>query len=126
MRPEEVTNGEKVSQFYEKMERQMNQIEHAMQLAGATENSFSASASQVQSNVEFMNQVNQIYNYVQIPLKMSGQNANGDLYVYTNKRRARGENDELSAFLHLDMEHLGSTDVSVKMKGKSVDTNFSF
>ena len=29
-----------------------------------------------------------------------------------------------SAFLHLDMEHLGSTDVSVKMHGKNVGTRF--
>ena len=124
MRPEEVTNGEKVSQFYEKMERQMNQIEHAMQLAGATENSFSASASQVQSNVEFMNQMNQIYTYVQIPLKLTGQNASGELYVYTNKKNLSNPDAELTAFLHLDLEHLGSTDVSVKMLRKNVDTRF--
>jgi hypothetical protein len=31
---------------------------------------------------------------------------------------------ELSAFLHLDMDHLGSTDISVKMKGTAVKTNF--
>lgn len=124
MRPEEVTNGEKVSQFYEKMERQMNQIEHAMQLAGATENSFSASASQVQSNVEFMNQMNQIYTYVQIPLKLTGQNTSGELYVYTNKKNLSNPDAELTAFLHLDLEHLGSTDVSVKMLRKNVDTRF--
>ena len=124
MRPEEVTNGEKVSQFYEKMERQMNQIEHAMQLAGATENSFSASASQVQSNVEFMNQMNQIYTYVQIPLKLTGQNASGELYVYTNKKNLSNPDAELTAFLHLDLDHLGSTDVSVKMLRKNVDTRF--
>lgn len=124
MRPEEITNGEKVSQFYEKMERQMNQIEHAMQLAGATENSFSASASQVQSNVEFMNQMNQIYTYVQIPLKLTGQNASGELYVYTNKKNLSNPDAELTAFLHLDLDHLGSTDVSVKMLRKNVDTRF--
>ncbi len=124
MRPEEVTNGEKVSQFYEKMERQMNQIEHAMQLAGATENNFSASASQVQSNVEFMNQMNQIYTYVQIPLKLTGQNASGELYVYTNKKNLSNPDAELTAFLHLDLDHLGSTDVSVKMLRKNVDTRF--
>ena len=124
MRPEEITNGEKVSQFYEKMERQMNQIEHAMQLAGATGNSFSASAGQVQSNVEFMNQMNQIYTYVQIPLKLTGQNASGELYVYTNKKNLSNPDAELTAFLHLDLDHLGSTDVSVKMLRKNVDTKF--
>ncbi len=126
VRPSDVKSKAKISDLYERLERQMEDISKVLKLTGNENSALGRSVDQIRGNVEFMNQVNQIYNYVQIPLKMSGQNANGDLYVYTNKRRARGENDELSAFLHLDMEHLGSTDVSVKMKGKSVDTNFSF
>lgn len=126
VRPSDVKSKSKISDLYERVERQMEDISKVLRLTGNENSALGRSVDQIRGNVEFMNQVNQIYNYVQIPLKMSGQNANGDLYVYTNKRRARGENDELSAFLHLDMEHLGSTDVSVKMKGKSVDTNFSF
>ena len=57
-------------------------------------------------------------------MKLSGQNANGELYVYTNKKNLRDPDAELSAFLHLDMEHLGSTDVSVKMQHRNVKTNF--
>ena len=126
VQPSDVKSKSKISDLYERLERQMEDISKVLKLTGNENSALGHSVDQIRGNVEFMNQVNQIYNYVQIPLKMSGQNANGDLYVYTNKRRARGENDELSAFLHLDMEHLGSTDVSVKMKGKSVDTNFSF
>lgn len=126
VRPSDVKSKSKISDLYERLERQMEDISKVLRLTGNENSALGRSVDQIRGNVEFMNQVNQICNYVQIPLKMSGQNANGDLYVYTNKRRARGENDELSAFLHLDMEHLGSTDVSVKMKGKSVDTNFSF
>ncbi len=48
--------------------------------------------------MEFMNQVNQMYTYAQIPLKMSGQHASGELFVYTNKKAlAQGEKD-LTAF----------------------------
>lgn len=126
LRPGDVKSKDRISDLYERLERQMEDISKVLKLTGNENSALGRSVEQIRSNVEFMNQVNQIYNYVQIPLKMSGQNANGDLYVYTNKRRPRGENDELSAFLHLDMEHLGSTDVSVKMRGKSVDTNFSF
>lgn len=55
-------------------------------------------AGEIHSNVEFMNQVNQMYTYAQIPLKMSGQHASGELFVYTNKKAlAQGEKD-LTAF----------------------------
>ena len=70
--------------------------------------------------------MNQIYHYVQIPLKMSGQNANGELYVYSNRKRLDDPDAELTAFLHLDMDNLGSTDVSVRMVRKQVKTNFYF
>ena len=55
---------------------------------------------------------------------MANQNAHSELYVYTNKRNLRRQEGELSAFLHLDLEHLGSTDVSVKMLDKNVTTRF--
>jgi flagellar hook-length control protein FliK len=71
-----------------------------------------------------MNQINQAYTYVQIPLKMSGQSASGELFVYTNKKALAEGNKELTAFLHLDMDNLGPTDISVKLLGRRVSTNF--
>lgn len=124
IRPEELKQEKKISQLYEKLEQQMKQVEDALKEAGVTKNSFLDTAAEVRGNIEFMNQLNQAYTYVQVPLKMSGQNANGELYVYTNKKNLRDPDAELSAFLHLDMEHLGSTDVSVKMQHRNVKTNF--
>lgn len=124
IRPEELKQEKKISQLYEKLEQQMKQVEDALKEAGVTKNSFLGTATEVRGNIEFMNQLNQAYTYVQVPLKLSGQNANGELYVYTNKKNLRDPDAELSAFLHLDMEHLGSTDVSVKMQHRNVKTNF--
>ena len=124
IQPEALKQEKKISQLYEKLEQQMRQEEDALKEAGVTKNSFLDTAAEVRGNIEFMNQLNQAYTYVQVPLKMSGQNANGELYVYTNKKNLRDPDAELSAFLHLDLEHLGSTDVSVKMQHRNVKTNF--
>lgn len=124
IRPEELKQEKKISQLYEKLEQQMKQVEEALKEAGVTKTRFPDTATEVRGNIEFMNQLNQAYTYVQVPLKMSGQNANGELYVYTNKKNLRDPDAELSAFLHLDLEHLGSTDVSVKMQHRNVKTNF--
>ena len=124
IRPEELKQEKKISQLYEKLEQQMKQVEDALKEAGVTKTRFPDTAAEVRGNIEFMNQLNQAYTYVQVPLKMSGQNANGELYVYTNKKNLRDPDAELSAFLHLDLEHLGSTDVSVKMQHRNVKTNF--
>lgn len=124
LEPEQLREASKVSDLYERLDHQMKQMENVMKAAGVTQKSFVQTAADIRSNVEFMNQINQVYTYVQLPLKLSGQNASGDLYVYTNKKKLNDPEAELTAFLHLDLDNLGSTDVSIRMKDKNVKTNF--
>jgi len=81
--------------------------------------------SDIKNNINFMDQVNQFYSFVQIPLKLNSQLQNSELYVYQNKRKGgNSEDEELSAFLHFDLPALGSTDISVKLLKKNVTCNW--
>lgn len=122
--PEDLKEPDKIGKLYAKLEGQLGRLIEAMKASGQESTNVAQLASDVRSNIEFMNQVNQAYTYVQIPLKMSGQNASGQLYVYTNKKALTEGDKELTAFLHLDMDHLGSTDVSVRMLNHKVSTKF--
>lgn len=122
--PKELSEKPEIRQLYERLDNQMQRLMHAMRVTGHENSSFAQAAADIRGNVEFMNQINQIYTYVQIPLKMSGQNASGELYVYTNKKNLAEKDGELSAFLHLDMKSLGPTDVSVRLLGHNLETNF--
>ncbi len=124
LRPEELKGEHKVSELYQRLDRQMEQMEKVLKAFGQNTPQLSDTASNVRSNIQFMNQLNQTWAYVQIPLKLAGQNAHSDLYVYTDKRKKREKGDELTAFLHLDLDNLGSTDVSVKLRNKQVATDF--
>ncbi len=117
-------NPKKMDGLYEKIEQQISRMEDIMKASGTQNSQASALAENIRGNVEFMNQINEAYTYVQVPLNMNGQNASGQLYVYTNKKNISDPDCELSAFLHLDLDHLGSTDVSVKMLHKKIKTNF--
>lgn len=122
--PEDLKEPDKIGKLYAKLEGQLGRLIEAMKASGQESTNVAQLASDVRSNIEFMNQVNQAYTYVQIPLKLSGQNASGQLYVYTNKKALAEGDKELTAFLHLDMDHLGSTDVSVRMLNHKVSTKF--
>ncbi len=126
LKPKDLKSENRVQELYEHLSRRMEQMETALKDMGLTRSSAMDTITDVRNNVEFMNQVNQAYTYVQIPLKMAGQQANAELYVYTNKKRLADPEGELTAFLHLDLNHLGSTDVSVRMQPstKKVKTNF--
>lgn len=124
IRPKDLEGADKINRLYEKLENQLTRIEDVVKATGQQENHVTSIADNIRSNVDFMKQINEAYTYVQIPLKMSGQNASGQLYVYTNKKKLEQGEEDLTAFLHLDMDHLGPTDVSVRMHGKDVTTNF--
>lgn len=124
IRPEELTGSDKINRLYEKLDRQMDRISQVLRATGQESANFAQTAADIRSNVEFMNQINQAYAYVQIPLKMSGQTASGELYVYTNKKALMEGDKELTAFLHLDMDNLGPTDISVKLLRREVSTSF--
>lgn len=120
----EADGTDKVAKLYDRMNAQLEKIVEALKSVGQENTGFAQTAADIQSNVEFMNQINQAYTYVQIPLQMSRQNASAELFVYANKKALAEGDRELTAFLHLDLDHLGATDVSVKMKNKQVSTNF--
>lgn len=123
--PQNVADKKQVEQLYERIREQTARLSQALETAGKGDAPVARSVQNLQSNVDFMNQMNHLYTYVQLPLKMLGNNAHGDLYVYTNKKNLAAKDGQVSALLHLDMEHLGPLDVYVTMKNKQVATNFT-
>ena len=117
-------NPKKLDGLYDKIEKQITNMENILKASGTVNSRAEALADNIRGNIEFMNQINEAYTYVQVPLRMNEKNASGQLYVYTNKKSMSDPDKELSAFLHLDLEHLGGTDVSIKMFHKKVTTNF--
>ncbi|MBO6015466.1 MAG: flagellar hook-length control protein FliK, partial [Lachnospiraceae bacterium] len=125
LRPEDVGNEKQVEQFYEKLINKMQHLQQALSHAGPDASPAVQSAWQMQENVQFMNNLNQVYQYVQLPLKMFDQNTNGELYVYTNKKHLADADGNMSAFLHLTMDHIGPLDVRVQLSDSNrVSTQF--
>lgn len=127
IRPEDVADKEKVEQLYARIREQAANMEEAFHMAGKADSAGAKSVQNLQNNVDFMNQMNQLFTYIQLPLKMTGNEAHGDLYVYTNKKSLAKKDGNVSALLHLDMEHLGPLDVYVTMQKNlnKVSTNFT-
>ena len=124
IKPEEVEEKENVEKLYNRLNEQTRQMAHILEKTLGQDNPLTKTAQNLQKNMDFMNELNQMFTYIQLPLKMTNQNAHGDLYVYANKKHERAEDGSVSAILHLDMEHLGPIDVYVKLTGNNVKTNF--
>lgn len=121
--PEQLEKQE-ISKLYERLHEQTRELTSALSEAAKADSPLFKSVQNIRENVEFMNQLNQFYSYVQLPLKFNESSAHGDLYVYTNKKNLAKKDGSISAFLHLDMAHLGMVDVYVAMEQERISTNF--
>lgn len=123
--PKNVADPDKVEKLYERIKQQSAKLLETLQTADKGNTSAARTVQNLQNNVDFMNKMNQVFTYIQLPLKMTGSKAHGDLYVYTNKKSLAAKDGNVSALLHLDMEHLGPLDVYVAMQNQKVSTNFT-
>lgn len=125
LRPEDVESPEKVEQLYQKMGRQLKGFADALGENGQSGSQAYQAVSNLSQNVDFLQQINQTYAYIQLPLHLrQGEHKTGELFVYTNKKNLAKRDGQVSALLHLDMEHLGPLDVYVAMQDVKVSTKF--
>ena len=126
LEPEEVANPENVQKYYEELSKKLETLELlSKKVAEQTaEETASATPKQLRQNLSFMEAVNNVFPYVQLPLKFKETPAHGELYVY-EKKKALHPSDSLSALLHLELEALGVMDIFVTLAGTHVTTRFS-
>ncbi len=124
LKPSEVEDGKNISDFYQRLSQHVTQLSATAAEAIATSRSLNQSLQQITENVDFLNQLNQMVPYVQLPLKLNGQSATGDLYVFADKKSLAEKGENITAALHLDMQYLGHLDVYVKLVQSKVETDF--
>lgn len=123
--PEEVADSEKVKEYYEELNQKLEILEQfTLKLAETTKETEAAAPKQMKSNLSFMESVNQVFGFLQLPLKFKENTAHGELYVYERKKALK-PTDSFSALLHLDLEALGSMDVFITLAGQNVTSRFS-
>ena len=122
LKPEQLSK-ENVKEYYERLSQKMNQFTEMIQQMGKEDAAVMKHTTAIRQNVEYES-VNQLYSYVQLPVKLTNQNAHSELYVLTNKKRLGEKGGAFTALLHLDMEVLGSMDVYITMEKKKVSAKF--
>lgn len=125
IKPEDVESPEKVEELYQKLGKQLKGLSNLLEENGQRGSSAYQNVTNLSQNVDFLQQINQTYAYIQLPLHLrQGEHKTGELFVYTNKKNLARKDGQISALLHLDMEHLGPLDVYVALKDTKVSTKF--
>ena len=116
---------DELNDLYKSMYEKAGKLANAFNSAGGNAGgSMEQAARGMQERIDFMQSLNNMFGYAQLPVRMDNKEMNSDLFVYMNKKRLRESKGDVSALLHLDMDHLGPTDCHVSLHGTNVHTKF--
>ena len=118
--PKKMKDPKEIDNLYETILKNTKSFEDAVASHGGNTKGFQQSFQ----NMRFMEQLNHQMIYAQMPVRLSNKQTNSELYVYADKRKLQQKKDGISVMLHLDMDHLGATDVKVTLTGSNVHARF--
>ena len=126
LEPNEIKDSESLSNHYNKVLENTDKILDSMQNAFKGSETLTQSVNSFRENVQFLQNLNDLTPYVQLPVLLNNRSNTGDLYVYANKKNLLANQDNISAALRLDMKNLGRVEVYVKLNpGKNLSTDFT-
>ncbi|MCT4687405.1 hypothetical protein [Vallitalea sp.] len=112
--------------FNDVYEKIISIIKLTQGLTEGKQSSISKDATKVKNNIEFINNLNNNFNYVQLPFKFGNKLLNSELYIFENKKelRKRSNANAISALLRLDYVNLGHIDVYINKQVNNVECKF--
>lgn len=124
LNPKQMKDAREIDELYESILKHTKSFEETVTANGGNPKEFQQNFQNMRQNMQFMNELNQQMIYAQMPVKLSNKLANSELFVYADKRKLQQKKDGISVMLHLDMDHLGATDVKVTLTGSNVHARF--
>lgn len=124
--PETLKKEGSLNQLYQTMEKQVSELTQLSRMFGTRPAGAAMvnTANDLQQNLDFIKLINEQFTYMQLPLKLSQQNAHGDLYVMTKKNTLKQSKDRLKALLHLELDSLGSLDIHITKEYTNLSIRF--
>ncbi len=128
--PQQLRNPESVQKLYDNLYEQTKQLSELGKtsfMSGLMSGTNLETPSQsLKQNMDFMNTLNQMFPYVELPLRLKEQITHGDLYVYTKKQALKKNPSNISVLLHLELASLGPLDIKLNLNGNVIDSIFYF
>lgn len=126
-----------IHRYYQKVEKQLEDMEELLKqpllhnkTIQAQQNHTNLQAetqqtvSQLKDNLDFMKVLNQFFSYIQLPTKLQDKCNHAELYVYTKKKKLEQQQNPIHVLLQLDMDHLGSVQIDVKLNQQTLSADF--
>ncbi len=125
--PEQLSDKNSLKDLYKKLEDDLNKLDGLIRFHRETEEIQQSKepVRNLQDNLQFMKALNQLFSYVQLPLRFQDREVHGEFYVFNKKNALHGKKDILSVLLHLDMTELGTLNIHMKLERDQIQATFA-
>lgn len=117
-----VENGE-VTAWFEQVQDKVEEILSVSNEA-VVSNEVAKGAMEVKATVEFINNLQQEYQFMQLPMFLNDQLLTSEFYVMNQQKATKDQQESITALVRLDLLNLGHTDIYVKKVDKNIDVQF--
>jgi hypothetical protein len=123
--PEKLAEKSAVTELYTKLQEDMEKLSSFTKLEKLMneETRLQEPVKNLQENLHFMKDLNEMFTYLQLPLQLKNQDVHSELYVYNRKKNLQSK-DTLSVLLHLDMTNLGSMNIHLRLDHNTIQAKF--
>lgn len=125
LEPRQLTEGKDVSEQLKDIAKLGEKLESYLNKSGEKDPEIRDALTNLKDSIDFIRNINQHSNYLQIPLIINGDTSTAKLYVFKEGKRSKQINPEdATIVLALDLINLGHLESMIKVKGKSVNLTF--
>ena len=125
IKPEVIAKKDGIKDFYQSLHANLAELEEFL-LKNELENTESLkNVTAMKKSISFINDINQMFQYVQLPLQLTREKADAELYVFSKKRQMSEQEENFSAYLQLKLEQLGQINIYVEKKVQQLELKIS-
>ena len=117
---DDIDSADSINDYYKETFKALSKLQEMV----GKDSAMADKLSKPMDNMKFMDTLNNVFPYIQLPLKLNEGNTHGELYVFKKGRSNADPGDSKSVLLHLDMDSLGPTDVHMELKSGFLKLRF--
>ena len=117
---DDIDSADSINDYYKETFKALSKLQEMV----GKDSAMADKLSKPMDNMKFMDTLNNVFPYIQLPLKLNEGNTHGELYVFKKGRNNADPGDSKSVLLHLDMDSLGPTDVHMELKSGFLKLHF--
>ncbi|MGE5633479.1 MAG: flagellar hook-length control protein FliK [Caulobacteraceae bacterium] len=125
LRPVDIKDGEEIKEQYRDMVRLGEKLESLLDGSSFKNDDTKEMLANLKDNIDFIRNINQYSNYLQIPLMMNENSATAKLYVFKGGKRSRNIDPQNATILvALDLQNAGHIESLIGLQGNNVNITF--